>query len=75
MNTLRAVEVILDHQSNILDIMASPVEGGVVGDDERNIDGGHNDDHVPQAFQISVVGKHELGLFGGGCFVFREWLV
>ena len=52
--TLGTVEVVLDNRRDIRDIicdvMTGPVEGGVVGHDEGDVDGGHNDDDVPQAF-------------------------
>ena len=51
------------------------VEGGVVGDDEGDVDGGDDDDHVPQTLQVAVVGEHQLGLLGRCCFVFRQRLV
>ena len=48
------VEVVLDNRRDIRDIicgvMTGPVESGVVGHDEGDVDGGHNDDDVPQAF-------------------------
>ena len=75
MSTLRTVKVILDHHRDIVSVMTGSVEGGVVGDDEGNIDGGHDDDHVPHAFQISVMRKYELWLLCSGCFVFWKWLM
>lgn len=67
--------MILDHQRDIIDIMAGSIESGVVGDNEGNVDGGHDDDHVPHALQISVMGEYELWLLCSGCFVFWKWLV
>ena len=67
--------MILDPQSDVVNVMTGSIEGGVVGNDDGDVDGGHDDDDVPQAFQVSVMGKHELWLLGSGCFVFRKWLV
>ena len=67
--------MILDHQSDVVNVMTGSIEGGVVRYDESDVDGGHDDDDVPQAFQVSVMGEHKLRLLGSGCFVFRKWLV
>ena len=67
--------MILDHQSDVVNVMTGSIEGGVVRYDEGDVDCGHDDDDVPQAFQVSVMGEHELGLLGSGCFIFRKWLV
>ena len=63
----RALPSLLRHSSR-------PIEGGVVRDDDRDVDGGEDDDDVPQTFDIPIMGKYKLGLLGYGGLIFRQWL-
>ena len=60
--------------SLLLSYSSRPIEGGVVGDDDRYVDGGEDDDDVPQTFDVPVMRKYKLGLLGYGGLIFRQWL-
>ena len=51
-----------------------PIEGGVVRYDDGYVDGGEDDDDVPETLDIPVVRKYKLGFLGDGGLIFRQWL-
>ena len=53
---------------------SGPIEGGVVRDDDRDVDGGEDDDDIPETFDIPVMRKYKLWLLGYGGLIFRQWL-
>ena len=50
------------------------IEGGVVRYDDGYVDGGEDDDDVPETLDIPVVRKYKLGFLGDGGLIFRQWL-
>ena len=51
-----------------------PIEGGVVRYDDGYVDGGEDDDDVPQTLDIPVMRKYKLGFLGYSGLIFRQWL-
>ena len=51
-----------------------PIEGGVVRYDDGYVDGGEDDDDVPQTLDIPVMRKYKLGFLGYGRLILRQWL-